>query len=82
MSTGTVQRFDDAIGFGVIVDAAAAAESFGRRGSLRISGATIHAGDRVELEAHGKAAAVDTGAVDFTERGIARGLSGQRKPSC
>jgi cold shock protein len=52
MSTGTVQRFDDAIGFGVIVDDLEGGELFVHRGSLRLSGATIHAGDRVEFDVH------------------------------
>ena len=52
MSTGTVQRFDDAIGFGVIVDDADGGELFVHRGSLRLSGATINAGDRVEFDVH------------------------------
>lgn len=52
MSTGTVQRFDGAIGFGVIIDDADGGELFVHRGSLRVSGETIRAGDRVEFEVH------------------------------
>jgi cold shock protein len=49
-STGTVQRFDQALGFGAIADDADGVELFVHRGSLRISGAAIEAGDRVEFE--------------------------------
>jgi cold shock protein len=52
VATGTVRRFDGAIGFGVIVDDAGGGELFVHGGSLRISGATIRAGDRVDFDVH------------------------------